>query len=252
MDEITLNTGSKMPVLGLGTWKSLPEQAGKAVEFALSEALYSHVDCAAIYKNEKEIGVSFKKVFKSGKRKRTDVFITSKLWNTDHRKNSVRKACEATLSRLNLDYLDLYLMHWGVAIPPSDTTSANKFGRFTEQLDEKGYLITEKVPIRETWEAMEELVKSGLVRAVGVANFAAPMLVDLLSYAKLRPAMNQIELHPYLQQSELLAYCKYQNIAVTAYSPLGSPGNYREKGKPVLVEDKTIIAIAKKHGKSSS
>ncbi len=247
--KVMLNTGAVMPVVGLGTWKSPPDKAGQAVKYALAEAGYEHIDCAAIYKNEAEIGNSFKEVFGGGVRKREDVFITSKLWNTEHKASHVRKACEATLADLKLDYLDLYLMHWGIAIPPNDAPPTNPFGRWTEQLDEKGFLITESISVRETWEAMEELVKAGLVKAIGVANFTGPMLVDLLSYAELKPAVNQVELHPYLQQAELVQFCQYKGITVTAYSPLGSPGNYREKGFPIIVEDPVIVEIAKKHNK---
>lgn len=239
-----------MPSIGLGTWKSAPGDVGKAIKYAFGEAGYEHLDCAAIYKNQKEIGEALKNVFGGGVRKREEVFITSKLWNTDHPKEAVAPACEATLKDLDLDYLDLYLIHWGVAIPPYEGAPNNPAGRWTEQLDENGYLVTEKVPIRETWEAMEGLVERGLVKAIGVANFTAPMLNDLLSYAKIAPAVNQVELHPYLQQAELVEFCAYNGIAVTAYSPLGSPGNYRDKGFPVLTDDETVRAIAQAHGKS--
>ena len=138
-------------------------------------------------------------------------------------------------------------MHWGIAIPPNTTSPK---GRMTEQLDENGVLITEKISVRETWEAMEELVSAGLVKAIGVANFTAPMLIDLLSYAKIRPAVNQIELHPYLQQSKLVEFCQYHEIVVTAYSPLARPGQSEERGYPILVEDSVITEIAKKHKKS--
>ncbi|MEK7583503.1 MAG: aldo/keto reductase [Patescibacteria group bacterium] len=250
-DNLILNTGTPMPRIGLGTWKSKPEEAGKAVEYALREAGYNHIDCAAIYRNEPEIGAAFGSVFGSGARKREDVFITSKLWNTEHARDHVRAACEKTLRDLKLDYLDLYLMHWGIAIPPFDGEPNNPYGRLTEQLDEKGYLITEKIPVRETWEAMEELVSAGLVKAIGVANFTAPMLVDLLTYAKITPAINQIELHPYLQQQALIEFCQNKGIAVTAYSPLGSPGNFgKAKNLPVIAEDPVIVEIAKRLGKS--
>lgn len=248
--DLILSTGVLMPTVGLGTWKSPPDKAGQAVEYALSECGYRHIDCAAIYRNEKEIGCSFKKVFGSKARKREDVFITSKLWNTEHPKSAVRKACELTLADLSLEYLDLYLIHWGIATPPNDAPQTNPAERWAERLDENGSLITEKVSVRETWEAMEELVRAGLVKAIGVANFTAPMLIDLLSYAKIQPAVNQIELHPYLQQSELVEFCKYHTIVVTAYSPLGSPGNYKEKGFPVLAEDNVVAEIARNHGKS--
>ena len=251
-NSITLNTGAQMPAMGLGTWKSAPDKAGQAALYALSEAGYRHIDCAAIYLNEAEIGRAFKKVFDGGTRKREDVFVTSKLWNIDHYRHAVRKACEKTLADLNLEYLDLYLMHWGIAIPPyeGDPTQPNERGRFTEQHDSEGFLLTEKVSVRETWEAMEELVGAGLVKAIGVANFTAPMLIDLLSYAKVQPAMVQIELHPYLQQQELVEFCYHKNIAVTAYSPLGSPGNYKDKGFPIIVEDPAILNIARAHSKS--
>jgi diketogulonate reductase-like aldo/keto reductase len=250
--SLTLSTGAKMPVLGLGTWKSPTDKAGKAVEYALAEAGYCHIDGAAIYRNEEEIGATYKKIFGQNIRKREDIFITSKLWNTEHRRTAVRKACENTLKDLQLEYLDLYLMHWGIATMPSDVPAMNAKGRWNERLDANGFLMTEAVPVRETWEAMEELVGLGLVKAIGVANFTAPMLVDLLTYAKIPPAVNQIELHPYLQQQELVDFCAYKKIVVTSYSPLGSPENYKVESGPMLLEDPTINAIAKSHGKSAA
>lgn len=249
--NLILNTGASMPRIGLGTWRSKPDEAGRAVEYALAEAGYCHIDCAAIYRNEPEIGTALSKVFGDGTRRREDVFITSKLWNTEHARDHVRAACEKTLRDLKLDYLDLYLMHWGIAIPPHDDIADNPYGRLTEQLDEKGYLVTQPTPVRETWEAMQELVSAGLVKAIGVANFTAPMLVDLLTYAKIVPAVNQIELHPYLQQQALIEFCQHKGITVTAYSPLGSPGNFgKAKNLPVVAEDPVIVEIATRLGKS--
>jgi diketogulonate reductase-like aldo/keto reductase len=244
--SIILNSGASMPILGLGTWKSESNKVKDAVLYALSECDYRHIDCAAVYRNEKEIGEAFKKIFGDKIREREDVFITSKLWNSEHKKEDVRKACDDTLSNLNLEYLDLYLMHWGIAIPHKETLEAG----WTVELDSNGVMVTDKVSIRETWEAMEELVELGLVKAIGVANFTTMMLIDLLSYARIKPAVNQIELHPYLQQTELLEFCKRNNIILTAYSPLGSPSNNKDKGLPILIEDNMIKEIARNYNKT--
>jgi len=236
--SVTLNTGASMPLIGLGTWKSAPNEAGNAVACALTECGYRHIDCAAAYGNEKEVGAALAGVFNEGKVRREDVFITSKLWNIGHKREAVRPACEATLRDLGLEYLDLYLMHWGMAT--SDSHWA---------IDKNGVLALEPVSVRETWEAMEELVSAGLVKAIGVANFSVAQLIDLLSYAKVKPAMNQIEMHPYLQQSRRVEFCQYRGIAVTAYSPLGSPGNKRPD-LPELLADETVKKIALSHAKT--
>jgi diketogulonate reductase-like aldo/keto reductase len=239
-----LNDGNKIPVIGLGTWRAKPHEVGEAVRFALREAGYKHIDCASIYGNEKEIGEVFGDVFASSV-KREEVFITSKLWNTDHRSEDVEKACRKSLSDLRLEYLDLYLIHWGVAFPS---------GKSTEPLDADGNVILDSVSIQETWSAMEELVKKGLVKSIGVCNFTAPMLVDLLTYAKIKPAMNQIELHPYNTQEQLVAFCQGKGIMVTAYSPLGRAGITKVPGKvgPKLFDEPVIKKIAEKHGKSTA
>lgn len=240
---LKLNSGYEMPVVGLGTWKAPADKAGEAVEYALMEAGYKHIDCAPIYLNEPEIGRAFNKVFASGKVKREDVFITSKLWNTMHAHDDVITACKQTLKDLQLEYLDLYLMHWGIA-QPKDMGN--------EPVDADGFTKLTNVSVRETWEAMEELVKLGLVKSIGVCNFTGPQLIDLLTYSKIKPALNQIELHPYLQQKHLVEFCHHNDVAVTAYSPLGSPGNVmaRNDNEPILIKDPVVIEIAKQHNKS--
>lgn len=238
---LQLNNGNKMPLVGLGTWKAAPHQVGDAVRFAIATAGYKHVDCASIYANEKEIGEVFKEVI-GPSIQREELFVTSKLWNTEHRKDQVEKACRQTLSDLKLEYLDLYLMHWGVAFP---------HGNETQPLDKHGSAILDTVSVQETWKAMEELVKKGLVKSIGVANFTAPMLVDLLTYATIAPSMNQIELHPYNTQTDLVNFCHEKKIAVTAYSPLGRQGMTRSAGEgPKLFDESRIQKIAAKYKKS--
>lgn len=241
-NHIVLNNGVQMPVMGLGTWNAGRDEVGTALDYALSQCGYRHIDCAAVYHNELEIGDSLNFIFKKGIVRREDVFVTSKLWNTNHAQANVIKACKKTLHDLKLNYLDLYLMHFGIAI---------KHGEEDEPLDKNGYVVTEKVSLRETWEAMQNLVREGLVKTIGVANFTAPMLLDLLSYTKISPSVNQIELHPYLQQQALVEFCKYKNIAVTAYSPLGTPGGLGAKD-PVLLGDKAIQEIAQSHQKTTA
>ena len=228
-----------IPMIGLGTWKSEPERVGEAVKFAITKAGYSHIDCASIYRNEPEIGVVFKEIFKRSV-KREKVFVTSKLWNTEHRPEYVEAACRKTLANLRLEYLDLYLMHWGIAF---------KRGKDLEPVDKSGKAITDDVSIRETWEAMESLVKKGIVKSIGMANFTTMMLIDLLTYAKIKPAMNQVEIHPYNSQRELVEFCKYKDIAVTAYSPLGRQGVKTIEG-PKLFDEPIVRGIADKHRKT--
>jgi alcohol dehydrogenase (NADP+) len=235
-----LNDGNSIPFLGLGTWKSEKNLVSEAVKFAITKAGYKHIDCASIYKNEPEVGEAFKEAFSLVKRE--EIFITSKLWNTEHQPEDVEKACRKTLADLNLEYLDLYLMHWGVAF--------KKDGENLEPLNKDGKILTDNVPVQETWKAMENLVKKGLVKSIGVANFTGPMLIDLLSYAQIKPVMDQIELHPYNSQEELIDFCKYKDIAVTAYSPLGRQGADREG--PRLFDDSVIKALAQKYKKTEA
>ena len=160
MHDLMLNTGATMPVLGLGTWKLSPEDAGRAVASAIEEAGYRHIDCAAVYHNEPSIGEAFSRIFSRGTIKREEVFVTSKLWNSEFAPNDVAKACKQTLADLQLEYLDLYLMHWSIAaVPDPKATQPNSRG---ELLDADGFLQTNPVPIHETWEAMEALHDAGL------------------------------------------------------------------------------------------
>lgn len=243
MKKIQFRNGDNIDAIGLGTWKSDPGEVGRAVEAAL-EAGYRHIDCAAIYRNEAEVGEALAKVFARGEFRREDVHITSKLWNNAHLKDDVEPALKKTLSDLKLDYLDLYLIHWPVAFRPG-------LEGFPES--ESDFLTPDQAPIDETWEAMLAARDQGLTRHAGVSNFSIRKLDRLAAAGGEMPEMNQVELHPYLQQDELLSWCGERDVLVTAYSPLGSsdrPDSMKGEDEPSLLENEVIGEIAEKHGAS--
>lgn len=175
------------------------------------------------------------------------MFVVSKLAGPFHRREHVKIGLQKTLHDLRLDYLDLFLIHWPQAFSyvPIDLSQR---GYPDEEIDESdgGKRIDPTVSIHETWKAMEELVEEGLVRAIGVSNFPVSLLHELMTSCKIPPAVNQVELHPYLQQSRLLDYCSSRGVHLQAYSPLGTPG-YKEDGEPKVLDDPVLLEIAKKH-----
>lgn len=238
MTHLTFRNNNQMPLFGLGTWKSPPNDAYHAVLEAIRIG-YRHIDCAHIYKNEKEIGEAFAKAFKEGWVKREELWITSKLWNDCHEEQHVLPALKQTLQDLQLDYLDLYLIHWPVAVKHGVNFASTR----------EDFLSPEEAPLTKTWVAMEKGVDLGLTRHIGLSNFNIAKLKEILATARIRPEMNQVELHPFLQQNDLLAFCKENDIHLTAYAPLGSAYRVADKEVdfPILLENDVIRKIAAKH-----
>ncbi len=237
-----LCTGSEIPMIGLGTFGSdsvSAEQVADAVEGAISVG-YRHIDCASVYGNEKEIGQTLNKVLLSGLIKREQLWLTSKVWNDMHDK--IIESCKQSLANLQMDYLDLYLVHWpfpNYHPPKCDVTSRSP--------DAKPYIHEYYM---KTWRQMEKLVEMGMVRNIGTSNMTIPKLELLLRDAKIKPACNEMELHPHFQQPELFRFCLANDIQPIGYCPVGSPGRPerdRTADDTVDLEDAVIVRIAQKH-----
>ncbi|XP_058537990.1 prostaglandin F synthase 1-like isoform X1 [Neofelis nebulosa] len=242
--SVKLNDGFFMPMLGFGT--SAPNKVAKSeVQEAVMRAIdvgYRHFDSAYLYLNEEEIGRAIRKKIADGSVKREDIFYTSKVWGTFLRPELVRTSLEISLRKLQLSYVDLYLIH----IPIPLKVSKKLFPK-----DEHGELIFDTVDLCATWDAMEKCKDSGLAKSIGVSNFNRKQLERILDKPglKYKPVCNQVECHPYLNQSKLLEFCKSQDIVLTAYAALGSNSGkeWLSKNNPVLLEDPVLSAIAARH-----
>ncbi|EER29679.1 H/ACA snoRNP pseudouridylase subunit [Coccidioides posadasii str. Silveira] len=234
--RFTLNTGVEIPALGLGTWQSAPGQVQAAVYHALKVG-YRHVDAALCYQNEKEVGRGIAQAVREGIVRREDIFVTTKLWNTYHRR--VDEGLEISLKDLGLEYVDLYLMHWPAPMNPNGNHPL-----FPKLPDGSRDIDWSRSHI-DSYKDMEKLLASGKVKAIGVSNYSLKYLQQLLEHVSVVPAVNQIENHPLLPQQEIVDFCREKGIMVTAYSPLGSTGG------PLMTSD-AVVEVARRKGVSPS
>lgn len=234
--RFVLNNGSsEMPALGFGTLVSDSTQTRDATETAV-EAGFRHLDCAERYRNEDEVGLALKDLFAAGPVRREDLFITTKLWNNNHRPERVKPALQASLNRLGLDSADLYLMHTPFAFQPGDDQDPR---------DSHGAVIYDDgVTLEETWAAMESLVDEGLCGAIGLSDIGVDGTRRILASARIKPAVVEVESHPYHPQWDLHELCRSEGIVLLAFAPLG------HALEPRLLDDPVIVSIARQYGKT--
>ncbi len=241
--QITLSNGSKIPVIGLGTFGSdnyNAQQIADAVDFAIRNG-YRHIDCASVYMNEAEIGSVISALIKEGVVSREELWITSKVWNDAHGEGEVIESCKKSLKDLKLDYLDLYLVHWpfpNYHAPGCDGDARNP--------NSKPYIHDDYMV---AWRQMETLVDMGLVKSIGTSNMTIPKMELLLRDARIKPVVNEMELHPHFQQPEFFDFLVEKGIQPIGYSPIGSPKRPerdRTSDDTVDIEDPVIVSIAER------
>mgnify|MGYP001313140425 FL=1 len=250
MSDHLFPDGSALSSPGLGTWK-IPEELTPQIVYKAIELGYRHLDCAADYGNESFVGQGIASAIKAGLCIRDDLWVTGKLWNTYHEPQHVRSACEKTLNDLGLEQLDLFLIHFPIALefvpfdkvyPPGWTAGGDAMKPVS-------------VPYYNTWRAMEELIDSGLTKRIGVSNIGTTMLREVIAYARIKPAVLQVEMHPYLCQENLLRFCQEEDVAVTAFSPFGAdsylPLGMAEENERILFHS-VLEEIANAHDKSTA
>ncbi|KAG9533000.1 Aldo/keto reductase, partial [Aureobasidium melanogenum] len=248
---VKLNSGHEMPLVGFGLWKVDNDTCADTVYNAIKVG-YRLFDGACDYGNEKEVGQGVARAIKDGLVKREELFLVSKLWNSFHDADKVKPIAKKQLADLGIDYFDLYIIHFPVALKYVDPSVRYPPG----WTDENDKISFSKTPLSETYKAMEELVDEGLAKSIGISNYNGALMLDLLRYARITPATLQIEHHPYLTQEGLVKLCKENNIHVTAYSSFG-PASFvelkmqRAHDTPLLFDNEVVKKIADKHNKSA-
>ena len=234
--RIPLSHGSgALPAVGFGTLIPDPTVTKQAVKTAL-EVGFRHFDCAERYRNEKAIGDAMHEVLQGGTVKREDIFVTTKLWNTNHRPERVRPAFDASCQRLQIDYVDCYIVHTPFAFQPGDNQDPR---------DENGQVIYDSgVTLIETWRALEDLVDCGRCKSIGLSDISLERLKEIVAVARIKPAAVQVESHPFLPELELFDFCKQHGIVIQAFAPLG------HAIEPKVVDDPVITSIAQRIGKT--
>jgi len=249
-EYITLNNGLKMPRLALGTWKSPPGKT-KAAVIAAVKAGYRFLDCANDYDNEHVIGEALQELYAEGIVKRSDLFIQAKLWNSNHRPEHVEIDLDATLKDLQLDYIDLYLIHW----PTAFKLHADK-NKFPDNNGDIDFDQSDEAHFANTFNELVKIKNNGKnqLRALGVSNFNISQLEELAQRCDYVPDVHQLECHPFKTSPKMVEYCKSKNIQITAYSPLGNPGRPAglQQGQPIIMETQQVMDLAKKHGKTAA
>ncbi|XP_054257565.1 aldo-keto reductase family 1 member B1-like [Macrosteles quadrilineatus] len=237
---LPLNNGLNIPLVGLGTWQAPDAEVSAAVKYAIDVG-YRHIDTAHLYGNEKSIGAAVRDKVEEGVVSRSDMFITTKLWNTYHSVEDVVPTCRQSLERLGLDYIDLYLVHWPFGLkskhPPQIPQPFEAF---------------DTTSIEDTWREMERCVELGLVKSIGVSNFNQTQVQRVLDTATIKPVVNQVECHMLLNQKPLIEFCKSVDIVVEGYAPFGSPTRPNAPPDAANVfHDPRVLKVAATHSKTS-
>jgi len=234
MKYLHFRNGDAIPAFGIGTWRTTTDEVYDSVYEALKTG-YRHIDSAFLYQNEQQTGQAIRDAISNGLVTREELFVTSKLWNSYHHPHDVEEGFRLSLQNLQLDYIDLYLIHWPVAFKKGVLMPSGR--------DE--LISLDEIPLENTWLALQKLKEQGLVKHLGVSNFSISKIQGLINKTGIVPEMNQVEIQPYFQQKELLEYCNQNSILITAFYPLGGPTIIRSEMN--LFVHPVVTGIAEKH-----